>query len=156
MHQGERKEMTRPVPIELRRLRGNPGKRRIPDGVCPPRLPDVPPPPPELTGWARREWLRLAPEAHALGILTDLDLSAFAIVCQTLGHWHEAEDLAAAALRDDPAKGAIMAGPLLKTAAQYARDSIKFLSEFGLTPAGRTKVSVASEPGFGKFEGLIA
>jgi P27 family predicted phage terminase small subunit len=148
--------MTRPTPIELRRLRGNPGKRRIPDGVCPPRTPDVPPPPDELTGWARKEWLRLAPEAHALGILTDLDLPAFTIVCQTLGHWRTAEELAAAALRDDPAKGAIMAGPLFKTAAQYARDSIKFLGAFGLTPSDRTKIAAADYLDEGKFAGLLA
>jgi P27 family predicted phage terminase small subunit len=116
----------------------------------------VPKPPEGLGRWARVEWLRLAPEAHALAVLTDLDVPAFTIIRQTLGHWHEAEELAAAALADDFAKGSIMAGPLFKTAAQYARDSIKFLAEFGLTPAGRTKMSIASEPGFGKFEGLIA
>jgi P27 family predicted phage terminase small subunit len=116
----------------------------------------MPTPPDELTGWARREWLRLAPEAYALGILTDLDLPAFTIVCQTLAHWHEAEELAAAALRDDPAKGHIMAGPLFKTAAQYARDSIKFLSEFGMVPAGRTKVAAAEYIDEGKFAGLLA
>jgi P27 family predicted phage terminase small subunit len=119
-------------------------------------MPDVPEPPDELNGWARKEWIRLAPEAHALGILTDVDLPAFTIVCQTLGHWHEAEELAAAALADDPAKGRIMAGPLLKTAAQYARDSIKFLSEFGMVPAGRTKVAAAGHVDEGKFAGLLA
>jgi P27 family predicted phage terminase small subunit len=144
------------TPIELRRLRGNPSKRPIPNGVRPPPTPDVPDPPDSMKGWARKEWLRLAPTAHALGVLTELDLPAFAIVCQTLGHWHEAEELAVAALAGDPAKSCIMAGPLLKTAAQYARDSFKFLAEFGMTPAGRTKVEAPEYRGGGKFAGLLA
>jgi P27 family predicted phage terminase small subunit len=147
--------MSHPVPIELRRLRGNPGKRPIPNGLRPPRLSEPPPPPDWLRGLARQEWLRLAPELHVTGVLTSLDLAAFGVVCVTLGRWLECE-AEIETLRGDPARHEIMAGPLLKLATQCARDAIKFMGEFGMTPSSRCRVAADGYKGPSKFGDLIA
>jgi P27 family predicted phage terminase small subunit len=143
------------VPLELRLARGNPSKRPIPRTPRAARLPEPPPPPDWLGPLARQEWLRLSPELTRLGLLTTLDLSVFAVVCTTIGHWVECETELEAS-RNDPAYPALLAGPLGKLAMQYARDSIKFMGEFGLNPCARMKLRAEPVEDLGKFKGLLA
>jgi P27 family predicted phage terminase small subunit len=143
------------VPIELRKARGNPSKRPIPHVPQGTRLPEVPEPPAWLAPLARQEWLRLSPELHRLGLLTSLDLSAFAVVCSTMGHWLECE-AELEALRGDPARRDVMAGPLAKVAREYAKDSIKFMGEFGLSPCAKMRLRAEPPEDLGKFKGLLA
>ena len=72
----------RKVPTHLRLLRGNPGKRPIkPEPE--PAVPDKPPEPPNfLSDEAKNEWWRVAPELHALSLLTVLDVMPLAAYCQ--------------------------------------------------------------------------
>ena len=46
---------SRPTPVRLKLLRGNPGKRRIGEVFEPPKPPAPPEPPEFLTGYAREE-----------------------------------------------------------------------------------------------------
>ena len=113
------------VPLELRKLRGNPSRRPIPCVPQGARLSEPPEPPTWLATQARQEWLRLSPELHQLGLLTTLDLSTFAVVCATIGHWLECE-AELERLRADAAYPALLSGPLGKVAREYARDSVKY------------------------------
>jgi P27 family predicted phage terminase small subunit len=157
----------RKTPTNLRLLRGNPGQRAIPKGEVQPLKPDkVPDPPRRLTDEAREEWFRIAPELHRLGILTVADLQPLALYCIAYGRWCEAEDAMIAAKADDPhhfgliietERGPI-ANPLVRIATVAGDKLMRYATEFGFTPASRTRVTgnaSADEPE-PKFGGLLA
>ena len=143
------------VPLELRKLRGNPSRRPIPSVPQSTRLSEPPEPPIWLAPRARQEWLRLSPELHRLGLLTTLDLSVFAVVCATIGHWLECE-AELERLRDDPAYPELLAGPLGKMARAYALDGVRYIVEFGLSPCARMRLRAEPVEDLGKFKGLLA
>jgi P27 family predicted phage terminase small subunit len=164
--------MSHVVPYELARLRGFPGKqRKRPPGAQPARTEQVPEPPDFLMPAAKAEWARLAPEAHALGLLTALDVTLFAVYCQSVGRWMAAEDLLVKAVAEAAAdgddggglavagsKGGAVINPVLKIAVQAARDVCRYAAEFGFTPASWARMRAGYEPppGPDKWGGLLA
>jgi P27 family predicted phage terminase small subunit len=149
--------MSRPVPLPLKLLRGNPGKQALHPEVQP-TIPDaVPGPPAFLNGDARQEWVRAAPDLHRLGMLTVLDLSVFGAYCQSFGRWMEFErDIAA--MR---AAGAFdQAMQLVPKAERAAADMVRYAGEFGMSPVARTKLAgsaaAARKAAPSKFAGLIS
>src|SRR5262245_55801485 len=56
-----------PTPNVVKLLRGNPGKRAIRPEPQPEIPPEVPEPPPILTGAAKAEWVRVAGQLHRIG-----------------------------------------------------------------------------------------
>jgi len=148
--------MSRPVPVELARLRGNPGHRPLRQGPRSPRAEDVPDPPAYLHDeFGREEWTRLAPGLFALGLLTDFDITAFAIHCANYGRWRRCEQMLSEAMERDPAAAQILAGPLLKITSAAARDVLRTAAEFGFTPSARSRVT-ATDYSPNKFAGLLA
>jgi P27 family predicted phage terminase small subunit len=90
-----------------------------------------------VTGYAAEEWRRIGPELHRLGLLTVADTSVFEGYCITYGRWRELEEqLAGAELTVPGSTGNQVINPLLKAAAQAARDVIRFSNEFGSAFAG--------------------
>jgi P27 family predicted phage terminase small subunit len=119
----------------------------------------VPEPPGFLMPAAKAEWARLAPEAHALGLLTPLDVSLFVVYCQSVGRWLQAEDLLAKTVREAAAngddggglavagsRGGAVINPLLKVAVACARDVCRYAGEFGFTPASRARLRAGFDP----------
>jgi len=154
-----------PVPLRLKLLRGNAGKRRLNRGEPQPTIPPGPPEPPDfLMSAAKDEWHEVAGELHALGLLTVLDRNVLAAYCQSFARWKQAETLLAELAERDPETGALtirsaagnrMFNPLLQVARGAASDMLKFAAEFGLSPVARTRVAGGiSTPG-GKFDGLL-
>jgi P27 family predicted phage terminase small subunit len=150
----------------LKLLRGNPGKQRIHDGMRPEQSANVPDPPSFIVGYASDEWWSVATELHRLGVLSKIDLVPLAAYCQSYAVWREATELLAS-MQADPMKGYVirnMTGgftenPLLYTARKAATDMMKFASEFGLTPAARSRISSGvngDEQTASKFDGLLA
>jgi P27 family predicted phage terminase small subunit len=143
--------------MHLKLVRGNPGKRRLnPEPL--PQLPAELEPPPILLEEAKAEWKRVGPELLRLGLLTVLDLAAFGAYCQAYGRWLEAERalVAAGTLVVKTARGGERVNPLLRIATEAMGDMLKFGSEFGMTPASRTRLGSVEPPGGGKFEGLLS
>ena len=93
----------KPLPSNVVRLRGNPGKRRLNDAEPRPahRVPSCPA---CLGDEARKEWQRLAKELGELGLLTRLDRGLLAAYCQAHALWVEARR-AARSRRVLPAAG---------------------------------------------------
>jgi P27 family predicted phage terminase small subunit len=149
--------MTVPTPLKLKLLRGNPGCRPIKPEPQPRSAKECPLPPAHLSEYARCEWHRIGPELHRLGLLTVLDETSFAAYCCAYGHWRMAEELLS---REDllvAGERHGVANPLLKIAAQAARDLIRFGAEFGLTPSARARVTAGMPPGSpSKFGDLLA
>jgi P27 family predicted phage terminase small subunit len=156
----------RKIPTHLRLLRGNPGKRPIkPEPE--PAVPDKPPEPPAfLSEDAVNEWWRVAPELHALGLFTVIDVMPLAAYCQAYAHWIAAERALALMAAGDPrfnglmikgSTGSYLGNPLVKIARNAAADMLRFAAEFGMTPRARSYLDAAGRlSGPSKFDGLLA
>ena len=155
-----------PVPFPLKVLRGNPGKRPMKPEPQPEIAPDVPEPPAFITGYAADEWWKTAPELHRLGLLTSIDVPAFAAYCHAFGQWRMAAESLARMQANDPIMNGMIIktkygdaamNPLVSIARKHAGDVIRFASEFGLTPVARTRLAAGGylPPSPGKFDGLL-
>jgi P27 family predicted phage terminase small subunit len=131
----------RPKPTALKEMLGNPGKRPL-NRNEPKPVQAMPTCPAHLSPTAKAEWKRLAAQLHRLGILTQLDRAALAGYCQVYARWVEAEKKLqeTAALIKTPS-GYVQQNPWLQVANKQAELMHKFLAEFGLSPASRSRVS---------------
>lgn len=138
----------RPKPSRMKVLTGNPGKRRL-NAAEPMPEPMVPDCPPELGPVARREWDRLAAELGALRILTTLDRAMLAAYCNAYGLWAEAiEAIQKYGTMVKSPSGYPIQSPYVAIANRQAEIMMRIASEFGFTPASRSRISkpVKSEP----------
>jgi len=134
----------KPKPTALRLLEGNPGKRPLPADEPKPGL-VVPRCPPELSDEAKREWRRVTGEFAALGMVSRLDRAGLATYCEAWAHWLDAQEkLRKFGVVIQGKGGRAIPSPYLSVARQSFREMLALLSEFGMTPAGRTRV--ASQP----------
>lgn len=140
----------KPKPTALKLLEGNPGKRPINENE------PIPPKgsvkcPTWLEPEAKKEWKRLAPSLEAMGVLTQADLTAFAGYCQAYARWREAEEFISqhGSIFQTPS-GYVQQVPQVSIAQQNLKIMQSFCSEFGLTPATRTRI-IAN--GCGKDDG---
>jgi P27 family predicted phage terminase small subunit len=155
----------RPMPVPLKLLRGNPGRRSIRPGFEPPKLPVAPDLPAFLTGYAAEEWRRITPSLCLLGLLADADVMPLSAYCEAYKRWRTAvEALDSVAAVDPSMHGLLVRGserqakcnPLVQIAAQAANDMIRFAAEFGFSPAARARISAGPPSGPSKFAGLLA
>jgi len=108
------------------------------------RLTRAPSPPAELSQRASEEWRRLAPACVAIGTLTGADLTAFALLCETLASEREArETVAAEGLTTPTAGGGKKPHPAVRIAENARNQSVRLLEAFGLTPRGRQSVDIS-------------
>jgi P27 family predicted phage terminase small subunit len=150
----------RPLPTAVKKLRGNPGKRK--PNNAEPSAPAGVPPMPKLSAEAAREWKRIVPELLKLGVLTVVDGKALAGYCHAFARWQEAEKAVSKF-------GLIIQEPILlvdeptgyvrikrNPAAAESREAMKtmksFLVEFGLTPASRSRIRIEKPPDEDPFE----
>ena len=134
----------KPKPTALKALEGNPGKRPLNEHE------PVPPKgaircPAWLEAEAKKEWKRLAPSLEAMGILTTVDISAFAGYCQAYARWKEAEEFISkhGSIFQTPS-GYVQQVPQVSIAQQNLKIMQSFCSEFGLTPATRSRIIAGS------------
>lgn len=80
----------KPKPTAVKKLEGNPGKRKLntKEPVPGKGMPDCPK---WLLPDAREEWKRLSEKLNQMGVLTEIDRSAFAAYCQSYARWKEAQ-----------------------------------------------------------------
>jgi P27 family predicted phage terminase small subunit len=158
----------RPIPTQLKLLRGNPGHQKLnKNEPQPPRTAEPPECPSFLASFALDEWHRVSRGLWLLGLLTELDVMPLSAYCIAYQHWREAEEALAHIAERDPqtrglliktAEGNARINPLLRASASAAADMVRFASEFGFSPAARSRVAsgIAYELAPGKFDGLIA
>lgn len=130
----------KPLPSAVKKLRGNPGRRKLPTNEPKP-ADKIPVCPSHLSGEAMAEWNRIVPELRACGLLTIVDRAALAAYCQVWAHWVEAEVL----LRESTPviktqNGSVMQNPYLGIANRSLGLMHKYLTEFGMTPSSRARV----------------
>ena len=81
----------KPTPTAVKELEGNPGKRPL-NAKEPKPAKKAPSCPKWLEPEAKKEWRRLAKQMEQIGILTEVDMAAFAGYCQAYARWKEAEE----------------------------------------------------------------
>lgn len=134
----------RPKPSRLKLLTGNPGRRPLNPDEPQPKI-AIPECPPELGPVARREWDRLSKELAALGLLTNLDRSALAAYCGAYALWAEAtEAIQKYGTMVKSPSGFPIQSPYVSIANRQAEIMMRIASEFGFTPASRSRISTPS------------
>ena len=130
----------KPKPTALKILEGNPGKRPLNENEPIPPKGNI-----KCPSWlepeAKKEWKRLAPSLEAMGVLTQVDLTAFAGYCQAYARWREAEEFLSqhGSIFKTPS-GYVQQVPQVSIAQQNLKIMQSFATEFGLTPACRARI----------------
>ena len=128
-----------PKPTSLKLLQGNPGKRPL--NVREPKAASgAPPMPTDLSKAAKKVWKAMVPILLKLGTLTTSDGDALAAYCECKVMWRSAQD----SIVKDGVVTIGSQGPAKNPAVNVADSALKqmraIMSEFGLTPASRTKI----------------
>ena len=135
----------KPLPSNVVRLRGNPGKRK-PNDAEPRPAPATPSCPAYLGEEARKEWKRLSRELAALGLLTRIDRGPLAAYCQAHALWVEAvRSLERYGTMVKSPNGHPMQSPYVAVANRQVEIMGRIAAEFGMTPSARTRIRVGDK-----------
>ena len=131
----------RPTPTKLKVISGNPGHRPLPQDEPQPEI-KQPDPPEWLSGEALREWNRVVPELFKLKLISEIDRSGIVAYCVAYGQYVRAQgDIKTLGAIIVTTNGNIIQNPAVGIANTSVDIMRKFLIEFGMTPASRSKVS---------------
>ena len=134
-----------PKPAAIKALEGNPGKR--------PAAQDAPNPavltnlkaPSFLPPAAKREWKRVVMELARLNLISDLDVMALAAYCNTYSTWlHAIGEIKKNGMVVKTPNGFFQTSQFVKIERDAQEQMLKWLKEFGMTPAARTRVGTDS------------
>lgn len=139
----------KPTPTALKLVKGNPGKRRTNKREPKPRR-VIPSPPAHLSDEARGWWGWFAGFLDRMGVLTEADAAALEQLCELYvelkglrkvvedeGRFYKTTNQNGDAM--------IRPHPAVAQLADTDRRFRGYLSEFGLTPAARSKVSTMGD-----------
>lgn len=153
----------RKIPTKIKRLHGDIHKERwnkkepIPESAIP-SCPD------KLDGAAKYEWKRITKELFQLGILSRIDRADLAAYCSSYARWMECEDKIKELKTKNPdslgvlyktTNGNLIISPLLSVLKGEREACHKFLVEFGMTPASRTRINVEKKNDEDEFEKFL-
>ncbi len=146
----------KPLPGTVHYLRGNHSKKpasALLDAVVP--RTEISDPPEHLDEVALAEWRRLGPELARLGLVSQVDRAAQALYCSAWSHWVQAEnklrELGDDGLIGRTPNGFKQMGVWLMISNRAAEQVHKFMTEFGMSPSSRSRVS-AGDPQTDLFE----
>lgn len=142
----------KPLPANVHMLRGNPSKlstHQLRDGIAP--KVEIPACPKHLKGAALKEWKRITVELEVLGLVSKIDRAALAMYCTAWGRYVEAEEkiqaLGEAGLVDETPNGFRVQSVWLNIANKAMEQCKSFLSEFGMSPSARSRVTPGDTTG---------
>lgn len=131
----------KPKPTALKKLEGNPGHRPLNNQEPKPKK-KVPTCPEWLEEEAKTEWKRMCKILEPLGLLTEMDMTAFAGYCQAYARWKAAEEFITQ--HGDMIRtpnGYLQQVPQVSIAQTNMKIMLKFCTEFGLTPSARSRIA---------------
>lgn len=141
----------KPLPTNMKRLRGNPGKRKLNKDPEVAPMEDGEAPPEMISGLnrkeikehARKEWERVRKALKPSGILTEADKTALSMYCLSYGMFMEylAQIDKFGPIIKSPS-GYPIQSPYVGLANSEWSKMKSFLAEFGLTPSGRSRINV--------------
>ena len=95
-----------------------------------------------LSDRAAEEWDRVVPHLVAMRVITDADLSGFAIYCEAVARWRRLAELVAASPPVVNRDGAVVKNPVYAQVRDAAAEVRLWAREFGLTPSARAGIRV--------------
>src|SRR5438309_10891663 len=129
-----------PKPTAIKRLEGNPGKRKLNEAEPKPMM-GVPECPDYLDDIAKKEWGRLTTILTAMRVLTEADYIALANLCQAYSTLMDAHrPLNKTVVRFKTKSGYIQQSPLLATIHTQTTIVNNVLRGLRLTAPSRTRV----------------
>jgi len=146
-----------PKPTAIKVLEGNPGRRPLNVNEPKPKA-IVPRCPSWLDDEAKKEWARMSKRLDSLGMLTEVDGSAFAGYCQSYARWKQAEEFVTKhGFVIKTPSGYLQQIPHVAIAQTYLKCMQKFCEEFGMTPSARSRLSGEDNSGEDdSMEGLLS
>ena len=135
----------KPIPTAIKELEGNPGGRPLNKNEPKPQK-KAPRGPAWLEDEAKREWKRMAKVLEAMGLLTEMDMAAFAGYCQAYARWKEAEEFISqhGSMVRTP-NGYLQQIPQVSIAQTNQKIMLKFCEQFGLTPSSRSRIVAGAD-----------
>jgi len=134
------------TPTNLKLLRGTFRQDRVAPNEPKPEA-VIPPVPSHLSDEAKVEWGRVSQELYQLGLLSRIDRAALATYCECWSDWvkatmkvHETGEVI------KTAAGNVIENPYYSIKKRAAELMHKFLTEFGMTPASRTRINAEPVP----------
>lgn len=144
-----------PKPTALKALAGNPGKRELNRNEPKPER-VIPAVPRGLPVGARKFWRAHADALGEMGVLTAVDGPAFALMAVHYDiAWQAARTIQDEGLMTVDENGASRKHPLLQVLRDNSGSFLRYASQFGLTPAMRSKVSVPEAPNVDDYEAFL-
>ncbi len=135
----------KPKPSHIRLMEGNPGKRPVNKSEPKPAS-GKPYCPRELSDEAKKEWKRIVSELDDMGLASKADRAALALYCDAWAMWREACDqIAEQGLTTLSPNGHLMQSPYVSIRNNAFKQIKSMLTEFGLTPSSRSRVSVPAK-----------
>ncbi len=155
----------KPIPTQLKILRGNPGKQKLNDAEPQPPADGIAMPP-HLGEVAASRWRELLPMLQATRVMTRADVEALARYCDTWEWWLavrvklKQEGDTYPILNDGGEIKYIAQRPEVSIAHKLAGQLRQLESDFGLSPAARASLKVEpdakAESAIDKFRALKA
>ena len=130
----------KPKPTAIKELEGNPGKRELNQNEPKPKK-NAPKCPAWLDAEAKKEWKRVSKQLEEIGVLTEVDMAAFAGYCEAYSRWKDAEEFISkhGTIFKTPS-GYWQQVPHVSIAQTYLKIVIKFCEQFGMTPSSRSRI----------------
>ena len=130
----------KPKPTAVKKLEGNPGKSKLNTKELVPAK-GMPACPDWLMPEAKKKWERLAKLMNQMGVLTEVDMAAFAAYCQSYARWREAQEhITSGGSTFETDKGYQQQTPWVGIANTNQKLMLQAASEFGLTPSSRSRI----------------
>jgi len=103
-------------------------------------------PPKWMSGEGRLVWDEEFPKLIRSGMITEIDVAAFAKYCQAFGRYLNAESMVAkqGEVLLAPSTGFPIQNPYLAVANKAFEQMQKLETEFGMTPSSRSRVSMSA------------
>lgn len=135
---------TKPKPTTLKILHGERPQRVNQDEPRP--ILRRPKPPKYLNAVALEEWEEILPDIEATGVLSVVDGRALALYCESYSRLVAARaDIDKEGVIASSEAGAPKTNPAVVVAERASVHMLRCLSEFGLTPAARSRVKAPAE-----------
>jgi P27 family predicted phage terminase small subunit len=137
----------KPLSIEDKELRGNPGKRPLHKETAPKIeiLFDLPPAPFYLGEYGKKEWDRTGPQLVKAKMLAESDLPAFEAYCMNIDLMIESRlDIRQNGMQVMGHRGWVR-NPAIAAFGQASTAIRGFISEFGLSPSARSRIRIPKD-----------
>jgi len=148
------------TPTTLQILRGNPGKRKIPQHEPMPKSDRIEPPE-WMTGDALEKWKQLVPELLEVGLLTNVDVDALSRYCVTWQEWRKhltmvQKGLDILVMRDESGNVKYtQVAPSATLVVKYASILARLEQQFGMTPSARAGLTMGEAQADNPFDAFM-